>query len=617
MLLAAILVEATMLTLLVTNSLRLLSGHMTDQARGHAEQMAPVLNAALVAPLAQRDYATVQAVLDESRVVQSIDYLAVVDADGKLVAISGWPKGQPLPPADKEFHLFGNGDAPRYDVVTPVSLAGQNLGTLHFGLNLSRILAAHRQLLNQGVLIALGELLLSAGLLAVLGYWLTRHLSALTRASEAVAEGNLTPAPVAEGDDDVGRLGAAFNAMSRAVSERIRELTEARDTQAHLAEEVEAEHARMVSLLSAMGIGVLFVNLDGRIIYANPAFHAIWNVADALSLRDEAVSAIPVRVGEGFRDAQAWGKLLSGDEAHEEVSLRDGRIVTRRQQPVNDSGGQAIGRLYLFEDVTDDRLTAQQLLAAKEAAEAGNRAKAAFLATMSHEIRTPMNGVLGMTELLLESPLDEEQREYLGWVKSSAESLLTVLNDVLDFSKIDAGRLNLERAPFALPELLDGIVGLFRGNAEAKGLALSWEAESELPERVEGDAVRVRQILGNLISNAIKFTSQGRVSVAVAPQPPASGDAPGQVRLCFAVADTGVGIPADKLAHIFSAFTQADESITRRFGGTGLGLAIASRLAELMGGKLSVASEPGRGSTFRFVVPLYRIRIGENPRMSE
>ncbi len=608
LLLAAILVEATMLTLLVTNSLRLLSDHMTEQARSHAEQMAPVLNAALVAPMAQRDYATVQAILDESRVVQGIDYLAMLDTANKLVAVSGWKREQPLPPPDKAFRLFGNGDTPRYDVVTPVSLAGQKLGTLHFGLNLSRILAAHRQLLNQGALIALGELVLSAGLLALLGFWLTRHLSALTRASEAVAGGNLTPAPVAEGDDDVGRLGAAFNAMSRAVSERVRELTEARDSQGRLAAEVEAEHARMLSLLSAMDIGVLFVDVEGSIIYANPAFGAIWNIDAALPLRGAAMEDIPARVGAAFRDVQAWGKLLAGGDNPSEVSRMDGRIVTRRQQAVNNPGGQAIGRLWLFEDVTEDRLGAQQLLAAKEAAEAGSRAKAAFLATMSHEIRTPMNGILGMTELVLATRLDEEQQEYLGWVKSSAQSLLTVLNDILDFSKIDAGRLELERAPFALADLLDEIVGLYKSGAEAKGIGLLWQAEGPLPDKVEGDTVRLRQVLTNLVSNAIKFTQEGQVSILVSPGPAAPHDGPGRIRLCFAVVDTGLGIPADKLTHIFSPFAQADDSITRRFGGTGLGLAIASRLAELMGGSLSVSSALGQGSTFRFILPLYRER---------
>ena len=605
LLLAAILVEATMLTLLVTNSLRLLSDHMTEQARNHAEQMAPVLNAALVAPLAQRDYATVQAILDESRVVQGIDYLAMVDAGGKLVAVSGWKRDQPLPPPDKAFHLFGNDEAPRYDVVTPVRLAGQKLGTLHFGLNLSRILAAHRQLLTQGALIAVGELVLSAGLLTLLGFWLTRHLTELTRASEAVAGGNLTPAPVAEGDDDVGRLGAAFNAMSRAVSERIRELTEARDAQVRLSAEVEAEHARMLSLLSAMDIGVLFVDVAGRVIYANPAFDAIWNIDETQPLRGEAMDTIPARVGATFRDVPAWEKLLAGGDTPSEVSLMDGRIVTRRRQSVKNSGGQAIGRLWLFEDVTEERLGAQQLLAAKEAAEAGGHAKAAFLATMSHEIRTPMNGILGMTELVLATNLDEEQREYLGWVKSSAGSLLTILNDILDFSKIDAGRLELERTSFTLPGLLDEIVGLYRGGAEARGIGLSWQADGALPEKVEGDSVRLRQVLTNLVSNAIKFTSRGRVLITVSSRPPAPDDAPGQMRVSFAVADSGVGIPEDKLAHIFSPFAQADDSITRRFGGTGLGLAIASSLAELMGGKLGVVSKLGLGSTFQLVLPLY------------
>jgi len=241
LLLAAIAVEALMLTLLVANSLRLLTDNMGSQARRHAEQMAPVLIAAIVAPLAQRDYATVQAVLDESSATDGIEYLAITDQKGRRLAASGWPDDKPLPAPDRGFHLFEDGsESPRYDVAMPIEIYGQKLGVLHFGLSLRQIIEAHSQLFRQGIGIALLEIVFSAGLMGLLGYFLTRHLSDLTRASEAVAAGNLTPPPVPEGDDDVGRLGAAFNAMSRAVAERIGDLTAARDEAKGLARAAEA-----------------------------------------------------------------------------------------------------------------------------------------------------------------------------------------------------------------------------------------------------------------------------------------------------------------------------------------------------------------------------------------
>ncbi len=253
LLIVAIAIEAVMLTLLVANSLRLLTTHMGQQAQQHVEEIAPVLIAAIVAPLAQRDDATVQAVLDESTKVGGIDYVAVANNDGRLVANSGWPAGTPLPPADPKLDLFHSEKSkPRYDVVVPIEVYGQKMGSLHIGIDLSQIRTAHNQLFSQGIGIALLEMLFSAGLMALLGYFLTRHLSDLTRASEAVAAGNLTPPPVPEGDDDVGRLGAAFNAMSRAVTERIQELTAARDEQARLAESARQAAQAKTSFLAIM-----------------------------------------------------------------------------------------------------------------------------------------------------------------------------------------------------------------------------------------------------------------------------------------------------------------------------------------------------------------------------
>jgi two-component system, sensor histidine kinase len=222
---------------------------------------------------------------------------------------------------------------------------------------------------------------------------------------------------------------------------------------------------------------------------------------------------------------------------------------------------------------------------------------------MSHEVRTPMNGVLGMTELLLASELGEKERKYAEMAFNSAESLLGVINDILDFSKIEAGKLRIEEIPFDLPETVTHAVELFRQKAEAKGIILDTAFDRGMPRRVKGDPTRLRQVLVNLVGNAVKFTETGMICVCVSRADIDNG----RCRIGFKVSDTGIGIAAESLDRIFDCFSQADGSTTRKFGGTGLGLTIAKQLAEMMGGSITVESVPGKGSLFRFTISVKTI----------
>jgi two-component system, sensor histidine kinase and response regulator len=617
---------------------RQLLPQLTGSFVTRSEVVTEGLAASVEPSLVSRDITSAQAAIDQVLSVPDVKWAYITAPNGEVLADTFVPQfpeelKRILPTVNDYAWIRLAGERVPTLVIRKKVLSGI-VGTVWVGFNQVNLLSSIRGM-ERTILVRIVLVMLIVTFLFVA---VTRRIIAPVRSLTQAAQllpGNageiFRPLPV-QSSDELGVLTRTFNSMASEVREqretleaRVQERTEMLSrTNAGLAAEIsERERAQgalresselVVLLLESAPEAIYGIDLQGNCTFCNPACLRLTGYQESSELLGRNMHSVihyarpggePYPVEEcGIYQAVKTGLDTHGDD--EVLWRKDGTSFPAEYwSRLLHRNNRVIGMVVTFVDVTVRKQAEEGMRNAKEAAEAGSRAKSEFLANMSHEIRTPLNGVIGMTELALGTDLTREQREYLETVKLSGDALLNVINDVLDFSKIEAGKTELEASDFNLRDSLETILRTFALLASEKQLELLCTVDPEIQERMRGDPFRLRQILVNLLGNAIKFTDAGEVALRVQADQ-ADGN---ECLLHFSVSDTGAGIAPDVLKMIFDPFTQADSSTTRIHGGTGLGLAISARLVKMMDGEIWVESEPGRGSAFHFTA---RLRAAES-----
>jgi len=548
------------------------------------------------AALTFHDAASAREILSALRAKPHVTIACIYDSDGNVFAkYSRDPTeaGSCPPPGQGA----GSTVVARHMVLFhSIVLNGDSIGTIYIAADLVDL----NDRLLRFVVIDLVVLLGSLTVAFLLSYRLQRVISGpiqelAATASSVSAHENYSIRAVKTSGDEIGLLFDQFNSMLDRIQQRDGAIQKAHDS---LEKRVEERTAYLNALITNNPLAIMVLDPAQTVQLCNPAFEQLFQYT-----REEVI-------GKPVEGLLADGDLLS--EARSiSIQTRGGKpinLVTRRRRKDGSLvdvelhtvglvlNSEVAGSLVIYQDISVRKLAEEAMQQAKETAESASRAKSEFLANMSHEIRTPMNGIMGMTELVLDTELDSEQREYLNMAKLSADSLLSLINDILDYSKIEAGKLDIEAIEFNLGDTIGDTMKTLSLRAHQKGLELAYDTPPDVPDALVGDPGRLRQVIVNLIGNAIKFTEKGEVVLSLQADWRTTDD----IQLHFIISDTGIGIPAEKQAAIFEAFTQADGSMSRTYGGTGLGLTISSRLVVLMHGRIWVESEMGKGSRFHF-----------------
>jgi PAS domain S-box-containing protein len=610
-LIVSLFVESMMLSVLVFRNVEQLSESLKTQTSMRLQEQATLLQSALVAPWLQMDYATIQAILEETTKMSSVDYLVALGNQSQVIASVGLKENAPLPPLEKDPFESASLQDHRFDTTVDVLFSGQKLGSVRIGISTLFYVQAREAMIVKSVFIAFVEILLSALLLLSFGRWTAKHMREFTQGANAIARGEYTKRLELGTDHDTQALAHAFNTMAQTIQERVIALEVANDAEKILLEEVGHQAALIGSLLDSIPDIIFFKDTKGVYLGCNPPFATLVSRTKEEIVGKTDYDIFDAKMADFFRENDR--KMMEqGLARHNEewVTYPDGRsvLLDTLKAPYLNSHGLIEGIIGISRDITERKRAEEDVVEARKAAEAANRVKSEFLANMSHEIRTPMNAILGLSEMALTDVPKGAGHDKLEKIYQSGRLLLGILNDILDFSKIEAGELTLNAQPFYFNKMLDQLKSLFSQTAKNKHIALFIEAPKDFEVVYRGDDLRLQQVLTNLIGNALKFTQKGEVRLRVRE----ISSKEGVCWLSFAISDTGIGIQPEEQQRLFHAFSQANTSITRDYGGTGLGLIISQRLVWAMGGSdIAIKSEYGKGTTFSFGVPLHTCSLEE------
>ncbi|SCA55331.1 putative Multi-sensor hybrid histidine kinase [Candidatus Terasakiella magnetica] len=581
-------IEGFLLLALIMMSLNVFSSTLDNELVKYGTSTSNIFAATTQDAVIESDLATLESFAETVMKNPGMVYVRILDSEKDILVEMGDDRALSVTfKADRsleEAKLDGV-----YDTFSDIREGDFFLGRVEIGIEASELNQVLADTRNKATIIAIIEIILVALFSFVLGTYLTRQILSLKAATERLVNGELGHEVEIKSSDEIGQLGNSFNVMSSKLKDAHKLLDE--------------QKLYLEGVISNILDGIVVFDKEGIIHDANPAIRHIFGY-QAEELIGENIS-IFLKDGLHKMNHQAYMEnpihMERVIKAKRELSAvkKDGSTVFI-ELSINqmDVASDDVKYVTIINDITRRKRDEIRLNEALEKANLASRAKSDFLATMSHEIRTPMNGIIGTADLLQTTPLDDEQKTYVETICGSGDALLTIINDILDYSKIEAGQLSLENVLFDLDKLVQGVVNLLKTRAVEKNISLSVDIERETLGAYHSDPGRLRQVLLNLVGNAIKFTHDGGVKIIVSQQ--------GEGHLMFVVQDSGIGIPIENQDMVFDSFSQADGSITRKYGGTGLGLAICKKIVHLMGGEIGVHSIIGEGSRFWLSLPLVK-----------